>query len=88
MVRATSFNSPRHLQVWVGGSKVMEVEVPGDGALHEFSTPDVAWPETPQLVRFVVPEGSGSPAAVHEGDPDRRQLSIGFGTIAVRESKR
>ncbi|MEO6458227.1 MAG: hypothetical protein ABIO92_08140 [Chloroflexia bacterium] len=88
IVRATSFNTPRHLQVWVGDSKVLEVEVPGDGALHSYSTSDVTWASAPQLVRFVVPEGSDSPAFVHQGDPDHRQISIGFETIDVRESKR
>lgn len=87
-IRATSFNSSRHLQIWVGSNKVLEVEVPGDGALHSYSTPDVTWPVSPQLVRFVVPEGSGSPASVNKGDPDYRQLSIGFGAITLQESKR
>jgi hypothetical protein len=78
--QATSFARPRHLQVWLGDHQVFATEVPADGALHALATPPLAWPAGPQAVRFVVPEGSASPADLDQGK-DTRQLSVGFSAI-------
>ncbi len=83
-MQAASFGSLRRLQVWVGEEKVTEVAVPADGALHSLTTSDIEWPVGPQSVRFVVPEGSVSPAKVGQGG-DTRQLSIGLSIIRLEE---
>jgi hypothetical protein len=80
--QATSFATPRHVQVWVNDQQVLSAEVPADGALHVISTPALAWPAGPQRVRLVVPEGSTSPAALGQGS-DTRQLSLGLAAIRL-----
>jgi hypothetical protein len=78
----TSFAASRHLQMWVSGRMVYETSVPADGTLHSVQTPLLEWPEGPQLVRFVVPEGGASPSSLGMGNDDR-QLSLGFGPISL-----
>jgi hypothetical protein len=84
-LQASSFDITRHLQIWVGNTQVAEVAVPADGALHPVVTPPISWPAGPQRVRFVVPEGSASPAQLGQG-ADKRQLSIGLSAIRVRDA--
>jgi len=79
-LRATSFAVARHLQVWVGDHLVFAAPVPADEALHDLSTPAIAWPAGAQLVRLVVPEGAASPLALGRGN-DARRLSLGFTAI-------
>jgi hypothetical protein len=80
--QATSFAGPRHLQVWLADRQVFETVVPADGALHALQTPPLTFPAGPQAVRFVVPEGSASPADLGQGT-DTRQLSVGFSAIQL-----
>lgn len=86
-LQAASFAAPRHLQVWAGGSQLAEVAVPADGALHPFTTPAIQWPAGPYRLRFIVPEGSESPASLGQGS-DRRRLSIGFSTVRLGQEER
>ena len=81
---ATSFATPRHLQVWVNDRQVLNQEIPADGALHPVRTPPLAWPAGPQRVRLVIPEGSTSPADAGQGG-DTRQLSLGISAIRLGE---
>jgi hypothetical protein len=80
--QATSFAGSRHLQVWLADRQVFETVVPADGALHALQTPPLTFPAGPQAVRFVVPEGSASPADLGQGT-DTRQLSVGFSAIQL-----
>ncbi len=81
-LNVTSFAAPRHLQVWIGSNMIYEVNVPADGILHKVQTPSIAWPTGPQQVRLVSPESSASPASLGQGK-DNRQLSLGFGQVAL-----
>ena len=72
----TSFAVPRHLQVWVGDRQVYEAAVPADAAPQTVTTPPLAWPAGPQLVRLVAPEAPTSAAARTAGR-DTRLLGLG-----------
>lgn len=85
--QATSYARPRSLQVWVGGQKVVDQQVPADGALHEITTPPVTWPRGPYRVTFAAPGGTTSPASLGQGK-DERGLSLGFSMIRVQGPKR
>ncbi len=85
VLSATSYNTPRSLELWVDGTRIFKATVPADGLMHLYSTSPVTWPAKPTLVRLVTPDGSASPAQLGQSK-DRRQLSLGFTQITLAQN--
>ena len=76
-MEATSFATPRTLEVWQGDRRVYSAAVP-PGAITALQTPLLTVPAGTTVLRFTVPEGAAQP-----GGADTRALSLGFFDIRI-----
>ncbi len=81
-LRATSFATPRTLQLGLDGRVILTGTIPAAGGFLDLTTPPLLLTADSVRLTLHVPEGSATPASLGQGT-DARPLSLGFTQVRL-----